>query len=381
MPNFYEFFAGGGMARAGLGRGWTCLFANDFDHKKGLTYQSNWGTGGELTIGDVRKVTASKLSGYADLVWGSFPCQDLSLAGGGAGLRGERSGTFYPFWDVITGLIDEDRAPKIVAIENVCGTLTSHRGRDFEAICKTFADAGYRYGPLIINASLFLPQSRPRLFVIGVRQDLTIDPALFSPEPIEPFHTRGLRRAVEGVSSRNRKKLLWWNLPTPERRKKTFADIIEETPSSVEWHTAAETKQILAKMSAVNLAKVEAAKRSGRRMVGGVYKRTRFDENGVKVQRAEIRFDDVAGCLRTPAGGSSRQTIVVVDGNKIRSRLISSRETARLMGLDDGYKLPKNYNEAYHLTGDGVAVDVVRHLAQFLFEPLLDVCAAAEKAA
>ena len=381
MPNFYEFFAGGGMARAGLGRGWTCLFANDFDHKKGLTYQSNWGTGGELTIGDVRKVTASKLSGYADLVWGSFPCQDLSLAGGGAGLRGERSGTFYPFWDVITGLIDEDRAPKIVAIENVCGTLTSHRGRDFEAICKTFADAGYRYGPLIINASLFLPQSRPRLFVIGVRQDLTIDPALFSPEPIEPFHTRGLRRAVEGVPSRNRKKLLWWNLPTPERRKKTFADIIEESPSSVEWHTAAETKQILAKMSAVNLAKVEAAKRSGRRMVGGVYKRTRFDENGVKVQRAEIRFDDVAGCLRTPAGGSSRQTIVVVDGNKIRSRLISSRETARLMGLDDGYKLPKNYNEAYHLTGDGVAVDVVRHLAQFLFEPLLDVSAAAEKAA
>jgi DNA (cytosine-5)-methyltransferase 1 len=99
------------------------------------------------------------------------------------------------------------------------------------------------------------------------------------------------------------------------------------------------------------------------------------------VQRAEIRFDDVAGCLRTPAGGSSRQTIVVVDGQKIRSRLISSRETARLMGLDDGYKLPKSYNEAYHLTGDGVAVDVVRHLARYLFEPLLDVYAAAEKAA
>ena len=116
-------------------------------------------------------------------------------------------------------------------------------------------------------------------------------------------------------------------------------------------------------------------------MVGGVYKRTRYDENGVKVQRAEVRFDDVAGCLRTPAGGSSRQTIMVVDGNKICSRLISSRETARLMGLDDGYKLPKNYNEAYHLTGDGVVVDVVRHLAQYLFEPLLGITTEAEKAA
>jgi DNA (cytosine-5)-methyltransferase 1 len=172
------------------------------------------------------------------------------LAGGGAGLKGERSGTFYPFWGVITGLIDDNRAPKIVAIENVCGTLTSHGGRDFEAICRTFADAGYRYGPLIINASLFLPQSRPRLFVIGVRQDVTIDPSPFSPEPIEPFHTRGLRRAVEKVSARYRKKMLWWNLPTPPRRKITFADIIEDNPSSVEWHTAAETKQIRAKMSA-----------------------------------------------------------------------------------------------------------------------------------
>ena len=106
-------------------------------------------------------------------------------------------------------------------------------------------------------------------------------------------------------------------------------------------------------------------------MVGGVYKRTRLNDNGAKVQRAEIRFDDVSGCLRTPAGGSSRQVIVVVDGLKVRSRLISARETARLMGLKDDYKLPKNYNEAYHLTGDGVAVDVVRHLAKHIFEPLL----------
>lgn len=381
MPNFYEFFAGGGMARAGLGPEWTCLFANDFDHKKGLSYQANWGTGGELKIGDVRKVSATELSGCADLVWGSFPCQDLSLAGGGAGLKGERSGTFYPFWDVITDLIEDGRAPKIVAIENVCGTLTSHGGKDFRAICETFIEAGYRYGALIINASLFQPQSRPRLFVVGVSQDVEIDPSLLSPESIEPFHTRALCRAIDSVSARHRKKMLWWNLPTPRRRKTTFAEIIEENPTSVEWHSPAETKQILAKMSAVNLAKVEAAKRSGRRMIGGVYKRTRYDENGVKVQRAEIRFDDVAGCLRTPAGGSSRQTILVVDGTKIRSRLISSRETARLMGLDDAYKLPRNYNEAYHLTGDGVVVDVVRHLAQYLFEPLLKGVIETEKAA
>jgi DNA (cytosine-5)-methyltransferase 1 len=381
MAEFYEFFAGGGMARAGLGAGWTCLFANDFDHKKWLTYQTNWGTGGELTVGDVKQVTAANLPGVADLVWGSFPCQDLSLAGVGAGLRCERSGTFYPFWDVIRGLIADDRAPRLIALENVCGTLTSHGGKDFEAICQTFADAGYRCGALVINAALFLPQSRPRLFVVGVHADVNVDPALLAPGPIEPFHTRGLQSAIERLPAALRETMLWWNMPTPNRRNSTFASMIEENPTSVSWHTPAETQQLLGMMSPINLAKVNAAKRAGHRMVGGVYKRTRLNEKGVKVQRAEIRFDDISGCLRTPAGGSSRQVIVVIDGAKVRSRLISERETARLMGLGDDYKLPRNYNEAYHLTGDGVAVPVVRHLAHHILEPLLGMTEAAERAA
>jgi DNA (cytosine-5)-methyltransferase 1 len=381
MPSFYEFFAGGGMARAGLGKGWTCLFANDFDAKKGLTYQLNYPEGNVLRVGDVRTIKAVDLPGYADLIWGSFPCQDLSLAGGGAGLRGERSGTFYPFWEIVKGVVADGRGPKLIALENVLGTLTSHGGRDFEALCKTFADAGYRYGALIINAALFVPQSRPRLFIVGVRADIEIDPALLSPEPIAPFHTAALQRAFGRVSKSAQSKMVWWNIPAPARRNTTFATMIEDNPASVSWHSDAERDLLIGKMSPVNKAKLEAAKRAGRRMVGCVYKRTRVDERGVKVQRAEVRFDDVAGCLRTPAGGSSRQVIIVVDGKKVRSRLVSALETARLMGLDENYKLPKKYNEAYHLTGDGVAVHVVRHLAEQLFEPLLGVKEAARIAA
>ena len=106
-------------------------------------------------------------------------------------------------------------------------------------------------------------------------------------------------------------------------------------------------------------------------MVGCIYKRTRMDEKGNRAQRAEIRFDDVAGCLRTPVGGSSRQSIMIVEGGKVRSRLLSPREAARLMGLPESYKLPDNYNEAYHLAGDGVVVPVVRFLAAYVLEPLL----------
>src|SRR6185503_9400903 len=134
MGDFYEFFAGGGMVRAGLGQGWRCVFANDFDPKKTRIYKENWGDA-ELNTDSVESLVSSDLPGQADLAWASFPCQDLSLAGAGAGLKGERSGTFWPFWDLIKELIAEQRAPEIIVLENVCGTMTSHDGKDFATIC------------------------------------------------------------------------------------------------------------------------------------------------------------------------------------------------------------------------------------------------------
>ena len=368
---FYEFFAGAGMVRTGLGAGWTCLRANDIDAKKGRTYQRNFG-GSALQVGDIAALGLDELPGVADLVWGSFPCQDLSLAGVGAGLSGKRSGTFHAFWDAVRLLRDDGRAPRLVAIENVCGALTSHDGRDFDVICRTFADAGYRYGALVINADLFVPQSRPRLFVVGVREDVPIDPPLLASGPSAPFHTDALRRAVAGLSDRAKAAWLWWSLPVPPSRARRFCDEIEERPVGVAWHDAAKTQRLLAMMSPVNRLKVEHARQAGRPVVGGLYRRTRTGADGAKIQRAEVRFDDVAGCLRTPAGGSSRQVIMVVDGDQVRTRLLSARETARLMGLPDEYILPANYNDAYHLTGDGVVVQVVRHLARDLLEPLIN---------
>jgi len=374
MKTFYEFFAGGGMARAGLGADWKCLFANDFDHKKCNTYRLNWGEKEVLTC-DVRKIQPSVLPSRANLIWGSFPCQDLSLAGAGAGLQGDRSGTFWPFWDVVKGLIADNRAPEIIALENVAGTLNSHNGKDFTAICASFKDAGYRFGAIIVDAALFLPHSRPRLFVIGIRNDLNVPEGLYRLSPSPLWHTKALRGAFEKLSPDLHEDWIWWDMPEPEKRASTFADLIDENPKSVKWHSAEETKQLLSMMGDIHLAKVKQAKKiskeTGKRLVGAIYKRTRRDAEGCKVQRAEVRFDDIAGCLRTPSGGSSRQLIIVVDGGKIRSRLICTRETARLMGLPDQYILPENYNEAYHLTGDGVAVPVVRHITAHIFSPIL----------
>ena len=362
---FYEFFAGGGMARAGLGKHWQCLLANDIDEKKAASYATNWGDD-HLLLADVGKLTSLNLLGHADLAWASFPCQDLSLAGVGAGIRAERSGTFWPFWKLIRSLNKEGRGPMIVVLENVIGALTSHDGKDFAAIASALAGADYRFGAVVIDAVHFLPQSRPRLFVIGVHPNLEIPLELCSSAPESLWHSKSLVDVYKKISKKAASSWIWWSLSFPRIRKATLSEIVEETPQGVRWHTPQETKRLLDMMTAVNLKKVKQVMNVGVRSVGAIYKRTR---NGV--QRAEVRFDNIAGCLRTPSGGSSRQTILVVEGNNVHSRLLSPREAARLMGLSDDYILPANYNTAYHLAGDGVAVPVVRHLAQQILEPLL----------
>jgi DNA (cytosine-5)-methyltransferase 1 len=267
-------------------------------------------------------------------------------------------------------LAAEGRAPALVVLENVCGTLASHDGRDFERIASALSSR-YRLGAIVIDAAGFLPQSRPRLFVIAAREGLGIPNLLRTGGPDLRWHPPALTRAFAILPRTTASRWIWWSLPSPAGPNGTFCDIIEEEPEGVTWHSSEETEKLVSMMSGANLAKLRLAQRAGRRLVGAVYKRTRHDEVGRKVQRAEIRFDNVAGCLRTPAGGSSRQSIMIVEADRLRSRLLSPREAARLMGLPDHYILPKNYNDAYHLAGDGVAVPVVRHLARHMLEPLL----------
>lgn len=369
-PSFYEFFAGGGMARAGLENGWECLFANDIDEKKGRSYTANWGAE-RLRIEDVGRLKTSDLPGHADLVWASFPCQDLSLAGDLAGLKGKRSGAFWPFWRLIESLGREDRTPSIVVLENVCGALTSHGGRDFSSIASALVGASYRFGAMVMDAVHFVPQSRPRLFIIAALKGRPLPHSVIESGPISPWHPASVIKAHSNLSGEAKDAWLWWRLPQPPQHATRLADLIDEKPNGVQWHSAGQTARLLSLMTSLHLEKVQRAKQAVLRMVGGVYKRTRVDADGKRAQRAEVRFDDIAGCLRTPAGGSSRQTILVVESNDVRSRLLSPREAARLMGLPESYQLPQRYNEAYHLVGDGVVVPVVRFLAKNLLEPLL----------
>jgi len=361
--SFYEFFAGGGMARAGLGAGWRCLFANDFDAAKVRSYRANWGEE-DLRHGDVWDLSPADLPGAADLAWASSPCQDLSLAGARAGLTGGRSSAFWGFWTLMLGLVGEGRAPRVIVLENVAGLLTSHGGADFAAVCKAFGEAGYAFGAVEVDAVRFLPQSRPRVFVIAVRDgeaQATSGPGA--------FHGRAVQTAQAALPANLKARWRWWRLPEPAASNRRLADLLEPD-EAVTWRTPEQTETLLDQLSPLHRQRLDAARRSGGRVVAAVYRRIRV-VSGAKVQRAELRLDGLAGCLRTPSGGSSRQFLLIADGETIRSRRLTAREGARLMGLDDSYRLPKGETEAFHLVGDGVAAPVVRFLAEQLIEPLL----------
>ena len=363
--SFLEFFAGGGMARLGLGARWDCAFANDFDPVKAATYRANFADAGDhFHEGDVWKLGAGDLPGRADLAWASSPCQDFSLAGARAGLAGGRSGAFFGFWRLIEGLAAEGRAPRAIVIENVSGLLTSHGGRDFAALGEALAAQGYSFGALEIDAQAFLPQSRPRVFVIAARQPPPAD--LVGPSP---FHTRAVKAAAAGLPRALASRWIWWRASAPPPRNTDLAALLEPD-GAVVWHPAERTRRWLDLMAPLHRARLEAFKDRRERAVGAVYRRMRL-EDGRKVQRAEVRFDGLAGCLRTPRGGSSRQVIVVVEDGQVRTRLLTSREAARLMGLPETYRLPVAATSALHVAGDGVAVPVVRWLARQLLEPLL----------
>ena len=362
---FLDFFAGAGLVRLGLEPTWSCIWANDIDRRKQEAYEASFGAD-EFVLGDVGKIEAEAVPTGADMAWASFPCQDLSLAGWQRGIRAERSGTFWEFWRLMRDSSSRGERPPLIVIENVPGMLY---GRNFLMLTEALASLGMQFGPLVIDTRLFLPQSRPRVFVVAVDSTVNCSPFVNDEIPnAVPWFTKAVRSTYAQTPASLKGLWRWWKLPKPSLTVPPVEDMIEENPRSVEWHEPKETARLLDMMTTVNLEKTNLAIQRGP-SVGFLYKRMRQG-----VQRAEVRFDGVAGCLRTPQGGSSRQIVLILDNGRIRSRLLSPREAARLMGVPDEYWLPLRYNNAYRAIGDGVAVPVVRWLSEQLLVHLARLC-------
>lgn len=345
---FLDFFAGSGLVTEGAKPWFETVWANDISAKKAAVYRVNHGSA-HFHLGSITDVSGTSLPS-ADVSWGSFPCQDLSLAGRMQGLKGGRSGLV---WEWLRVMDEMPERPPVLCAENVLGLVSTENGANYREIHRALVERGYRVGPMLLDAVEWVPQSRPRIFIVAV--DERLDCAGFISEKPDWNHPGPVVRAAEGLPG-----LVWWKLPRPVACDRSLEDMME---AKAGWHPE--------EMSARNVAMLSPAHReelmnhSRKRMLVPGYRRTR---NGVPV--LEVRFDGKSGCLRTAEGGSSRQIIVQRNGDRLRTRWLSPREAARLMGAPDSYQLPSGYTEAYNAMGDAVAVPVVNHLAKHLLYPV-----------
>jgi DNA (cytosine-5)-methyltransferase 1 len=351
-----EFFAGIGLMRIGLeNAGWRIALANDIDPDKWEMYKDHFGDTGEFIVEDIHKLKSPQIP-TVGLATASFPCNDLSLAGARLGLAGAQSSAFWGFIDILKIMKRERRLPPLVLLENVTGFLTSHDGQDFEHALIALNDLGYAVDAFIVDAVRFVPQSRQRLFVVGIRtrENWTINetPGFYQSE-VRPPALAGFILMHPDITWRIRP------LPLLPECSKRLPDILEDLPLNHQmWWNRQRCDYMLNQMSPRHRAQAEVMIRGNTICYGTVFRRVR---NGKSM--AELRTDGIAGCLRTPRGGSGRQILLAAGKGRFAVRLLTARECARLMGADE-FILKVPLNQALFGFGDAVCVPVIEWIAR-----------------
>lgn len=336
----HEFFAGSGLVAYGLKGMFTPIWANDISEQKAVVYEANFGCD-YFVLDDIKNIRGAELPS-AHLSWASFPCQDLSLAGSIGGIHAPRSGLV---WEWLRVLDEMANRPKILLLENVPGLLSANGGDNYRVLHLALVERGYRCGAIVLNASHFVPQSRPRVFIIAVQEKCYI------PKELVGIGSCWLHSEAATRLGKELPGWIWWRTEKPPRRTLTLKDIIDQdAPFDKDSVLNLVPKQHQAKLQAHDTVYATG------------YRRTR---NGK--QQLELRFDGIAGCLRTPEGGSSKQYLVVKKNGETHARLLTVREAARLMGAPESFILPGSYNDGYKAMGDAVAMPV----AQFIGERFL----------
>jgi DNA (cytosine-5)-methyltransferase 1 len=356
-----EFFAGIGLMRLGLERANVeTVWANDIEPDKRDMYVTNFGDA-EFVLGDVRDISGDSLPAI-DIATASFPCTDLSLAGNRRGLGAraaarDKDGGSSMFWEFARVLEEmEDRRPSVVLLENVLGFASSHGGRDLRGAVTKLNRLGYSCDLLAVDARHFVPQSRPRMFVIGL---LDPGPADFLTEHADRprwVHQLALDTPDARLHARE--------LPLLPVGPDDLSAIVERLPVDAdEWWDENRFERFVDSLSVIQTDRLERLKESRRLVWRTAYRRTR---NGAAMW--EIRADGIAGCLRTARGGSSKQALVEAGEGQARVRWMTPREYARLMGAPR-FQLSARRNQALFGFGDAVCVPVIAWLCEHYVVP------------
>ncbi len=206
--NVVSLFSGaGGLDLGFIKAGHTIVWANDLFHDAVATYKRNLGN--HIIEKDIKDIDSDEIPD-CDIVIGGFPCQGFSVANTKRHTSDERNALYKELLRVI-----RDKRPKFFLAENVKGILSLNKGKSFKMIMTDFTSSGYKVQYQVLNAADYgVPQSRERVIIIGVRNDIN-----FSYEYPKPTNSKNgadglplwisVGKALEGI-------------PDPDRPNKLF---------------------------------------------------------------------------------------------------------------------------------------------------------------
>lgn len=359
-----EYFAGIGLVRMGLQpQGWQVNFANDISKKKYEMYKTFFPDAGEhYTVSDIFEIDPAIVPSTT-LATCSFPCIDLSLAGNMNGMvNGIHSSAFWGFIKILE--VQGDIAPPLVLVENVPGWLYSNKGKDFRVTVQALNKLGYACDVFILDALRFTPQSRLRVFLVGTKMPIPHTTAELILTRSKTLLSNQLKKSIIA-----NKDLRWFynELPEPPPLNANgLSKIIEYmNDSDSRWWSEEETNRHLAMMKDSHRGRVTQLAQGKQTLYRTFFRRRREGQ-----QRAEVRDDDLSGCLRTAVGGSGKQFLIKAGMGQIKMRTMTPREYARLQGVPDEYPITVNGGQALTGFGDAVCVPVISWIAEHILNPL-----------
>lgn len=301
---FIDLFAGIGGMRIGFEEaGGLCVFSSEWDRWAQATYELNFE---EKPRGDIRKIDERLVPDHDVLVAG-FPCQPFSIAGVSKknaldrphGFEDETQGTL--FFQIERML--RAKRPRVVVLENVRNLLGHDRGKTFEVIRRHLTALGYVLNWQLVSARPFVPQSRVRLFIVGVRGG--------------PKFQFPLTLTVEG-------------------RHPTMADVLEERVHK----------------------KYTLTDNLWRYLQGYAVKHR---EAGHGFGFGFANPDGIARTLSARYYKDGSEILIPQDGKN--PRRLTPDECRRLMGFPDWFRVEVSDTQAYKQFGNSVVVPVVQHIA------------------
>jgi DNA (cytosine-5)-methyltransferase 1 len=268
---YCEFFAGVGLVDLGLRTsGWDCVYANDVDRRKQSIHATLFGPCSHYHLGDVGETdeVLDRIPGSPFLATASFPCVDLSVAGHYRGFDGTESSTFFAFAEVLRRL--GERRPPLVMLENVVGFLSARGGADFEAALLALTRLGYRLDAFVVDAAHFVPQSRPRVFVVGLAPHLRPEIAgERGPSVLRPLSLLRFREIPQ-------LRAAWTTLPvTPPGPRSVALEDLVDLDEAQPWWDESQVRRHHGMMSELHRRRVDQLMDGGQSFVGTVFRRWR----------------------------------------------------------------------------------------------------------